>query len=327
MAVSYETGTATDPIDLLDKLRLFAIGEGLTISQFADDPGDSNKRLLTILINGTYYTIARIAPGASGSLQADSYALSQHTAFAASTSFGSQTNESPVTSSCTTVSYVTGSISVYHFFYNPGKLLAAAFQMSSGVWGHMGIGDITKYGTYTGGSLIMGNGGSLSSSSYDFPSDSQHSYFGGTSAASAGYTSHRLRVDYQGSNKYYQFNLAASVANRGITNLVMSAFYDDSMFYYSSPSSTRQSTILQPIQFYINDNITTDSYFPVGELADVRLLNMLYFNAGDVFDSDWKIFPLRIKRTWGDGSPNTSDPGYLQHNSSLLGVAYRFQNG
>lgn len=160
MAVVHETGTATDPVDLLDKLRIFCVAQAsITVDQYLVDPGEAGRQLLSISFGSGFYSIAYdTTPPEISADGTPSYLITQHTSFVAALNFGNQANETEITTNATTCNLVDdAAISVYHFFYNPGGMLYVCFQVNSGLWRQFGVGDIEKFGTYTGGSLIMGN--------------------------------------------------------------------------------------------------------------------------------------------------------------------------
>lgn len=308
--MAYETGTATDPDDLLDKLRLFCIAQSITVNEFTDD---TTYQFLSIEFGSGFYTIAYDDRTTGSTPQ--TIIMTQHTAWNTSTAFGSQPNQTDTASNAPQCNFVLGSISEYHFFYFPSGMLYASFQMGAGNWSHFGCGDVTKWGTYTGGSLIMGNYISPSTADLDDPFDSNHAYFGLQSTSSS--RAHYLRVDEPISNKFFKLRNSEPQVTKGYSSQNNSAMASNSGFYRSTPSAVTQATSTQPLYFFIEDQVTSGKSRPVGVLPDCRLINLQFFNAGDTFDTDWKVFPIAVKKdeTEQDDTINTG----------FLGMAFRFQ--
>ncbi len=316
MAVVYETGTATDPVNLLDKLEVFAIAQGsITVDKTMTVDGD--YEYMSLSFGSGFFSVGYKAN--TGGFTPEAFVLTQATSFA-DAGFGNEANATTILSGATQSSLVpVQSITEYHFFYNPGGMLFVTMQLASGNWTHFGMGDIVKYGTYTGGSLITGNYIAGGASTIDDPYSSSNAYFLHYLSATSGtqYGDH-LRVDHNASPKFYGFRGGESTSTRGY--LPTARDYDNAELYMlSNPSSTTQATTLRPVRFLIENGVTPNKCIPVGELADIRILNMKFFSPGDVFDTDWFIFPIGAKRDWDIRDNNL--------NTGLIGVAIRWQNG
>ncbi len=309
MAVVTETGTATDPVNLLDKFRAFALAQGITIDQYRLDPGNADNQLLSLNFGSGFFSIAY-------DNSAETFILTQATGYIDGEDFGDQPNETPSGSTGCRSNFVSGSITEYHFFYNAGGLLICTFLMDSGKWSHFAVGDIVKYGTYVGGSVIIGNYIAPGNSNIDNPFAQNHSYFGHGSRDDKAV---RLRVDNTTSPQFYTMDTTFTLANRGYMSSRNSTYSNGNIYINANPSSTTQATTLNPIQFFVEGGPVANRLVPVGELSDLRIINMRFFNAGDIFDDDWKVFPVVVKR-----DPDIRDN---ELNSGFIGVAIRFQNG
>lgn len=319
--MAHQQGTATGPIDLLDQLRLFCIAQSIQVNEYLND---GTRQILSIQFGSGFYSIA-YDPTVSANTShttAESFIITQSTSWTSSTAWGSQPNQTPISTGSARSNFVTGTIPIYHFFYFPGGMLYVSFQLSAGNWSHFGVGDMVKFGDYTGGSVCLGNFISPVAGIIDSPFNGSHAQFGMTSNA----VTHRnnFRVDYLGSNKFYFASTPQATDTRGYTSAFpLSWAYNATNFQitathiWTTPSVTTQATTLYPIYLYINQGVNTAKSIPVGELPDIRIVNMRFFNSGDVFDTDWYIFSIGSKRDWAirDNQINT---GYI-------GVALRFQ--
>lgn len=298
--MAHETGSATDVLDLIDKLRIFCIAESITVDEHLDQ-GD--RKVLSVNFNGGFYSIT-FDTGET------TVKLSQQTGFVAATAWGSQANSTPVISGQVTQTNQlndTVSVPVYHFFYHT-TMVFVVFQISTGIWRAFCFGDITKWGTYTGGSTISGT--NTSTSAEDIPISSSHVYLG-MEAINSG-TVMRIRVDYEEANQMYNIHTNAS-SNVGFSNANGSSVQH---YFAATPSSTTQATNTFALQYYIEHDTIPANRVPIGEMPDMRLMHMKFFNAGDIFDTDWLVFPAVLKAEF-------DDTGFLH--SGHIGFAFKFQ--
>lgn len=305
--MAYETSSATSPVDLMDKIRLFAIANSIIVNEFLND---GTRDLLSLSFDSGHYGLAYQDDANN------SFILLQSTSWVAATAWGSQANSTPSIfghATCTNFTPNTA-IPVYHLFYFPSGCLFVAYQTSEGYWRQFGFGSIKKYGTYTGGAGIFGCYWDTLLSTVDDPLNTSHAYFGRSTVGSI--RAPYIRADHPTSNKMYRFYLSEPVANRGFSN-----FYHRTqtslMFLYSSPSGSTQSTSTDSFRFSIVSDINTAKAIPIGELPDCRTINMSFLNAGDIFDTDWIAFPII----------NANDPSVRDDlpNSGQNGIIFRFQ--
>lgn len=303
--MAYETGSATDPADLLDKLRLFCIAESIVVNEFLND---GTYDILSVQIGTGFFSLGYD----SANEEIVGY---QATGFTTSTAWGAQPNatQSSNAQGSTTNLVPDSTISIYHFFYFPGGMLHVAFLNSDGLWRTFGLGELVKYGTYTGGAFMYNNYRSTNTSQIDQPYSSSHS--NGPMGTAASGREPVLRVDHPSANYFYYIGENDTLATRGYSNQQVTGSQGEILL--STPSSSSQATSTDVISYSIVSDANTDKTIPVGELPDCRIINLFNYNAGDTYDTDWLVFPL-VRR---------DDPDLREdlHNSGYVGLAFRFQ--
>lgn len=298
--MAYQTGTASSVYDLLDKLRLFCVAQSITVNEFKND---GTRDILSINYGGGYFHI--------GGTSTDIY-CTQSTSFTTSTAWGSQPDQTSTTAAHT--NELAAPFTAYHFFYFSNAGLYVTVEISAGLYRHFGVGIMNKWGSYTGGAFCFGTFINQSNTYIDNPAGNLHSYLGFSSAtADAGV----FRADNGSTPNYWYLYNNKPLTQRGIGNFELSTLDTASAFPNSTPSSSTQATALHAIELYILNQSNTNKGIPVGYLPDVRFINIQYFNGGDIFDTDWKVFPMAIKR-----DPSIRDNA---ENTGYYGLAFRFQ--
>ena len=293
-----ETGSATDVIDLLDKLRIFCIAQTITVDEFLDQ---TNRKVLSVNFNGGFYSIT-FDTGETA------IKLTQQTGFVAATAWGSQANSTPIAAGQVTSTNKIDSVvsvPVYHFFFHT-TMMYVVFQVSSGIWRAFCFGDITKFGTYTGGSMISGT----NTNPEDIPFNTNQVYLGMASQNSG--SAMRIRADYTAANQMFSFETNGS-GNIGHSNIDGSR---EQHYFAATPSSTTQATNTLVVRYYLTHETIANNRVPIGELPDMRIMHMKFFNAGDIFDTDWLVFPAALKAEF-------TDTGFIH--SGHIGFAFKFQ--
>lgn len=304
--MSYETGTATTPVDLMNKLALFVTANaGMAVDE---QKNDGTRDILSINVGSLGFFSIGYNPADD-----DLMVVLMATGFTASTAWGNQPNSTPTNfNGCETTNVPNTAISTYHFFHFNGGVLYVAFLTSEGFWRFLAMGELVKYGTYTGGPIIWPSFWNTSSSDNPFNvSNFQFPYAAAASPSQSGY----VWCDHNGTDKFYRFKNNEPVATRAI------AQYESTNFlgwpFYCSPSSSTQATVSGVVRVNIAHATIANKGIPIGEMPDVRVFNTRFFNEGEIFDTDWKVFPIISK--------NDPDLREGQPNSGYLGVALRFQ--
>jgi hypothetical protein len=162
MAAAYQSGTASDPTDLQNKIATFLTGQGWTIdSNIADGAG---KRLHAH--KGSDYVNMRSAineavwPNLAGSA---GYGVNLYmgTGYNGANAWSLQaggpvkSGGSDTVGSCMELG--SGAISAYHFFDDGSDNIVVVVERSGGIFTHIGFGrTFGKSGTWTGGAYFFG---------------------------------------------------------------------------------------------------------------------------------------------------------------------------
>lgn len=202
----------------------------------------------------------------------------------------------------------------YHFFSN-GNSVNAAVEWLGGVYQHINIGVITKYGAFTGGLYVSGSFWSRNDPNGPNYRNWDTSYhirpFDGLSSLNTGTNGH-VRVDYLGQSValFSNANLAGNVC---VGLQLFSRFMID-----RSPNAYNGRAVLAPIEILLGlEDLSIPSHHkPLGRVDNVAYINITNLNPLDVILTDWMVFPLSAKNSGG-----TVASGYI--NSGNYGIAYR----
>lgn len=308
--MAHETGSATDPIDLLDKLRLFCIAQSMTINEFRDE-GTAPGKLLSVSFNGGFFSIGFVVNATTG---IEGYVLTQASGWNSSTAWGSQPNETSPTDSEKVVCFgiLNGAaISDYHFAFFTGGVVMVSLNTVAGSWRHFCFGDIEKYGTYTGGAIIMGTFIQYLAG-LDEPFTTENVPFGMMPRTI--FTQQRggyVRVDDVSGIKFRKMAESATIAAsvRMSSNMtVLEAFRN--RIHNTSPSTPTQASSLHPIAFAVPIADGSAKFSPIGVLRDVRFCNIELLDNEQVFDTDWLAFSVGVKNA-PDARPGTENTGFM----------------
>lgn len=311
--MAHETGSATDPIDLLDKLRLFCIAQSITVNEYRTE-GVAPGQLLSVTFNGGYFSIGFVV---NASLELEGYQMTQASGWNSSTAWGSQPNETHKTDANKVVrvnAIENGQpISTYHFTYFAGGVVMVNLLTNEGSWRHFCFGDIEKYGTYTGGAIIMGHFVDQTVGQIDNPYATDNVLFGFMndttfSSQRGGYvrvddidtTIHMLKLSDSSiitPADHISCNMDVAEAKRNRIN-------------GTSPSTTTQASSLHPIAFAVPIAPASTKFSPVGVLRDVRFCNIQYLDNEQVFDTDWLAFCQGVKND-PNARPGTENTGFM----------------
>lgn len=177
--MAYQTGTATDPNDLLQKLVTFLVANGWTqdMSQ-ADGTGWRahlhrgttyvNLKGTTGAVNPWAHTVIPAAAAGDASLH-----IYLGTGFSGAANWNAQAGAPTLNGTSTntgmSMPLPTGAITAYHFFTDSaGDNVVVVVEKTTGIFTHLGWGvSLTKAGTWIGGPYFF-----AVVHAYGFPSDS-----------------------------------------------------------------------------------------------------------------------------------------------------------
>ena len=331
--MSYETGTATSPGNLLSKLFDFAGSNGWTIdldiSTGAESPaygtmhkGDSYTSFIwfddTIKIYSSRgYTVGEV-PGS-------------HPDSANDDSSGNKTTGQ-------TVNAINGPYAAYHFFHDDSVVdyIHVVINIDGQRHRHFGFGEMVKIGNWTGGQYSYGHFWSQSSNTVNSPLTATHkaAFDGGyfSQSATLGMTFYaransgdplqgnprpNVRWYAEGiSNAGSLFDGNGFNVGSGVVNGTRGGYTSQLLMIGSS--SFNAFVALCPVTIGYRNIITgTDSIRMLGSIADVRACNMNNLAIGGEYtigSDTWITFPLTRLGTTTDSSTEAS---------GSCGIAYR----
>ena len=158
MAASYQTGTATSPVDLQNKLVAWLALQGWTTNM---DAVDGSGRRAHLSKGSTYVNFRALMNETVYLGLGSQYGLSMYlsTAFNSGSQWYAQTGGPIRTSDSNTAAawmqLPSGSINAYHFFDDGNDNIVVVVERATGIFTNMCFGPtITKAGTITGGAYF-----------------------------------------------------------------------------------------------------------------------------------------------------------------------------
>jgi len=323
----YETGSATDTDDLIDKLMDFAT---VTNTGFSEDDRD--------LVNNE----ASLNDGGSLSVQfewdSDTIGIHQALSYSSPTP-GGGTNDSgsggitATQRACHFPSGETGSYT-YHFFTDhatAGTYVHVVVEYSSGLFRHFGFGNLSKIGDWTGGEYAYGHFWDQTAADIDNPLDANHACpfdsVGGTISAGDRDLYPTMHVeglpDQAGSGKWGVMWADDAPGTDGDGNArvnLLGGMRDGPIMNGLGGLSTNPvngQILLVPLGvFYRNTTPTPDELTLLGFAPDMAYVNMKNLTPGALYtvgSAKYRTFPLVRKQYLKD---NTEE-------SWNAGIAYR----
>lgn len=306
--MAWETGSANDPADLLDKWKTF-LTTTTGLYAHVETYAGSNYTRSTFSRGGKYFNAYAETTGAKVK-----FILTLSTGHVSSVDIANQTEE---TAYCLT-NLPTFPYSSYQFFSYANSAYAVV-QYAGGRYRHFGIGEIEKCGTYVGGEFAVGTYWHMPPT-YSYYYNGYHSVpFSGVDnlQASIGQMS-VVRAESSGIApgwRYFSYNSTTAKARgtnvSGLTGAETFGLFKDSVLSHSG------RTTLLPIYCFAYDGVAR--YHPLGYVDNVRTLSMKNHGPGDtvsIAGDDWNVFPIVQKFP-----PGTAVTG--QEGSDYYGMAYK----
>jgi len=321
--MAYETGTATDIGDLVDKLFTFATG--LSTTPWTEDELDIVSKLQgTLSLNdcvvtfrwdstvetdlGLYQSLGWVTASAAHEMTDDA---------------GGGDTSMPVSTGRRVNFESTGPYTAYHFFAGEGSTpyIYVVVEVSSGIFRHFGFGNLEKFGTWTGGEFVYGH--------YWYQLDpdntiaNSHSFLldGMNNDTTACATMHAEGLPNQAvAEKWVAFSSRSGTAGTDTSGENRRTVYGGSRcgtwgYYlaalrYSSPNAFKP---LIPITvFSLNLDQAPDDWYWLGQMPDISIVNMHAFTAGQevtVGSDTWMVFPWVRKRYEQDNNEESGNAG------------------
>lgn len=319
----YETGTATNLQDLLNKLGTFAGANGWTIHfSGARTGGAGSSGHALILSRGVVQGILRSNNSAGSTSDPGPYleALLWSGAYTAAS-----TETQPDRSGATNANWMTGPYVAYHFFASalaaPRPYLHVALEVQSGIFRHFGIGQLRQFGAFTNGAYVFNTNQSFASTQILNADNGAHSwpFEGGNSAANV--QNSIVRADFGGvSPRYCQSNTSSDAVGRLWCGWRTASLYGSfNSLALSAPSGFTGRSPLFPHLCFVQADTVDNLRHPVGFPDDFRFIRIDNFAPGDTITlgaDTWRVFPVVRK------NPAVVGPTGVQ-NSWFYGYAYR----
>lgn len=309
--MAYQTATATDASDLLDKLRLFLLANGWTVDNWADF-GAVTRKTLTVHKGAFFATFRSQTDGSTTTADPAPYvSVIGHSGYTS----GTLVQESPAFR-CNALS---GPFVAYDFFEGQSKdgpYIHVVVETASGVFKHFGTGILNREGVYTSGQYVYAQ-------SYDYGiSGSTHN------ASLADYNTHAVPFDSRGGAQWGCVRADADgvspawhVGRASSGGYLLAGFSLGPSASASNsapiggpsratPSSLTGRTALWPLWCLIPR--PSGFYSPAGYPADMRHIRLDNYNPRDILTlgaDQWRVFPI-IRKNGINGEPNSGTYGY-----------------
>ena len=307
----YQTGTATDVADLLDKLRVFASANGWTVNTWLNG-------WLSLQSGSLYFNfMADTAVGSNARYAGPRVLVRGATGFDSAQSFTTQPGTSPEAEA----NDMAGPFAAYHFFV-AADYIHVVVEVTAGIFTHFVAGLLQKAGAYTGGEYVdavqwttnasNGNPNYPEYSDNNLMFDQLTGYY-----SKEGY----LHADIDGkTDNWFEFGTGGPAGNRarGVTRNSGASAGLLQALWERSPNTFNGVSPLLPIAVAVERSGAL--YSPAGVVKDLRLVNMAYLTPGQTLtigSDQWLCFPARQKTdVWNQSGSNVPSSGYY-------GYAYR----
>lgn len=326
--MAYQTGSATDLSDLLEKLSVFAASLGWVVDGFT--PGSSP----TLFLHNAdgYWSFGYGRTQYNSNNKKYGLLVCCNTGYSGDSSWNAQPG-----SSYNAKGYYSGAqttdlnLSAYisYDFFGTAQYLHVVVQIAAGVFRHFGIGTLNKEGDYIGGQYAYGSIFSIANSGVSF-------YYAVLpfadyiDSSEARYTTSIVRADMLGgrniSPDYYPFGLQISSAPTAIG--VTGSWYSASSAYASHPdnfsirtSKSALGAVVAPVPNAIIAICVDGLYRRLGSVPDMypcRITGLTPRAQFDINGETWMTMPALAYRNTVDGNY-----GVIHGNSYDIGYAYR----
>ena len=304
--MAYQTGTATNPHDLIEAYKLFIEVDGWIINAFEFDVSYPQGWWLSVEKDTIFANI----------LSSDTDIFIRGTdAYTVGGGYSGQGGTTWFTDWCQT-NYLTSTMVKYWFFSGP-TYAHAIVEISPSYFAHFGIGKLEKAGNYIGGEYYYGtfwypsDPDNIDNYYHHFPFDSRG--YVGTSNYHRQAGGIRFMEGHDSYNNWGLFghSLLSGHCSGGYPR--GAAIYGD-LVSEGAIASFNLSTTLHPL---VSSCLRTDLGASIlGQPFDIRYIDMTYFDPASVNAigaDEWLVFPIKCKTFI-----NTTTPY-----SGRYGLAYR----
>lgn len=301
--MAYQTGTATGPEDLLDKLFTFASTNGWTVQE--STTGTRAHLSKNNVYIGFYYTSSFIklypARGYTSSTEPDAQPNVAYNDTLSSSSTG-----------CI-VTQITGPYNAYYFFED--EVYLHVVILVSDYYRHFGFGVGVQSGSFNGGEYFYSH--EINQSAIiDIPTATSHAYpltgvytntyhlYGGTFVYGRKATSPETALSgaTEANTKWFNSQTSAAALNDsdgdkfGLLNISGTISNQFANELSVGSSNLNGFSPLAPIDIYIRKTTDTpDSVYPLISIPDLRAVNIKAFTDAQeitIGSDTWVVFPL-----------------------------------
>lgn len=305
--MAYATSTANDPNELLDKLRMFAQGNGWSIDGWRDRTPKVGKALSAHVgsLHATFLT--ELAAG-DGPRPGPFVGVFGHTGYAANANAELQAEAStPVWAN-----YVQGPYSAVHFFSRtaPQPYLHVVLETQAGTFKHFGTGRLVTAGAVSTGQYVYGSQWYYDANYINNPDDYRHAVAFDDTWYNYVSTATRVRADYEGiAPRWHEVSDSSSDALRLYCGWRGRAAPINLLNEFGHSTLTGRAPG-QPLWCSVPRG--ADLYSDIGHPPDLRFIRLDSYAPGEelVLGSDrWKVFPVH-RKNGPVGTPNSGVYGY-----------------
>lgn len=324
--MAHQNGTANDPVDLLDKLRVFALANGWTVHNYGTRPaGATAGQALQLSKSGlaaSFLSLSAVGTVADPGPKVGGYV---HDAYVGGSGTENQANGSEKAYT----NAMAGPYQGYDFFTGVGQngpYLYVVVETSAGLFKHFGIGVLDGMGVLNSGAFMFNSNwnystsyvGNMFSAGHMIPwlgNESSPTNGYSNSVASSGITIRAdsdtlapkwyLAVNYAGSGNTYvprRLRGGPGYANQPVQVLNYPILSGASM-------RTGRTTLVPTLML---GERTGGQYSPLGSGPGVRWVQLDYLDPGAVLTigtDQWKVFPV-VRKNGSAGQPNSLLYGY-----------------
>jgi hypothetical protein len=319
--MAYETGSASDINDLLNKLRVFALAHGWTIDYHGvrtNTAGVSQGNGLNALMlskGGVYWGLLHTTSGGWGgvgpwvnvSMYAGPWVPN-----------GGGTDSQPNRSASATANKMVGPFVGYHFFGDPVRsYLHVVVEVSAGSYRHFGIGVFDQVGAAAVAAYTYASAPYFANMSYaNDPGASDNIFPWCEYCSDSSVFGAMVRFDSDGlSPRYLKLSRNESDANRAFGSFRNSSSGASSLIYAPmqvAPSNLTGRAPLFPAIVMASRNGSSTQRSIVGQPFDLRVLRINNITPGDVItigSDQWRVFPV-VRKSAPAGVENSGSWGY-----------------
>lgn len=309
--MAHQNGTATDPVDLLDKLRIFAQANGFTIHNFGARPAGTSTAGQALQLSKGGIAASFLSRTYAGTSTTPGQFIGgyAHDAYTSGGGTENQANGSPKVEA----NALTGPYQGYDFFSDDGTTppyLYVVVETAAGEFKHFGMGKLESFGQLNTGAFFYACQWDYGTDDIDIFWDRDHSIPFDSYENSAARISLTVRADSDTISPRWYTPVGSTDSLRGGFRVTSGAASQVRLPMLSSASQLTGRTPLTPC--LITGSRTGGLYSPLGMPPNMRWVALDYLDPGAVLaigTDQWKVFPV-IRKNGGPGQPNSERFGY-----------------